>query len=381
MENDENLSDYDKKRIAEIKERAKIEKEIADKLKTDDCLAKYFEQFSPYSVERFIDSYKSKKTLLLKHGKNWAITEEKERFEWINKANKHLAFIQQKKLFDMQCKWRAGQIDIEGIDICYDFEIWQYDVLNCPFIEPISMNDIDLYIAFLNSDYHDYKERKWRNTNWQDYDDIKLGYESNNREGSEIEWYEYYNVYKGISVLMTLPNIKGMKEEHYMQVAREDEKKESEKKIPSTETTINEPAKPAIGDTYDEKFMKWFIGNFENAELAKYYDLYRRYRFDDDLDSINNLVYKFFHAGEPIAIEANNDWKEALFIAEKKYKIRKTVEHLPIAYETYLLNNSLNIKNESLDEDYGHYLIIKNIYVERILKGRELCGEPRNFDY
>ncbi len=69
------------------------------------------------------------------YGKRYANNEEQHGIKWVSKVSDHLQYIQQKKLFDAQCLWRAEQLDIPDIQICYDFMIWEKDILNCPFID------------------------------------------------------------------------------------------------------------------------------------------------------------------------------------------------------------------------------------------------------
>ena len=58
---DENKKDYHTKAIDEAKEREAFYKQSVQKLRTEDRYRNYFSQFSPASVEQFIDYYATQK--------------------------------------------------------------------------------------------------------------------------------------------------------------------------------------------------------------------------------------------------------------------------------------------------------------------------------
>ena len=83
---------------------------------------------------------------------------DKEKVEWcldykssedLVAAQTCLGNIQQKKLFDKQCQWRAETFTHPAIETTSDFNYWEKNILNCPFIDPITEEDVALYIEFL----------------------------------------------------------------------------------------------------------------------------------------------------------------------------------------------------------------------------------------
>ena len=133
-------------------DREKTLAEVTQSLKTDERITDYFKQFNKLSVDIFINAYAHKKTIWLECGAAFKEIQFRRDTEWIDLAFEHLENIQHKKLFDAQCLWRAEQLTISEVEICYNFSLWGDDVLNCPFIEAISEDDIKLYLEFLNSD-------------------------------------------------------------------------------------------------------------------------------------------------------------------------------------------------------------------------------------
>ena len=81
---------------------------------------------------------------------------------------------------------------------------------------------------------------------------------------------------------------------------------------------------------------------------------------------------------EQVAIDAHQDWKEGLYYAAAMHQNKKVAELLPSVYEDFLMKKEMGIAlSESDTSDYN----LAKIWTERILKGREICGEPRDFDY
>ena len=60
--------------------------------------------------------------------------------------------ILQKKLFDMQCLWRAEKIIIPEINVSSDFRYWEANIFNCPFIEPVTENEIEIILKHLTKE-------------------------------------------------------------------------------------------------------------------------------------------------------------------------------------------------------------------------------------
>jgi hypothetical protein len=84
-----------------------------------------------------------------------------------------------------------------------------------------------------------------------------------------------------------------------------------------------------------------------------------------------------YEADEPVAMEANLDWAEAIKITAKKYRNQKIAEALPQACEEYMINIQMNIALNTEKRDSG----IRKIYEDGILKGRKLNGEAEDLDF
>lgn len=349
------------------------EDEIKAEMKANTAMQQYFNQFATLSVDSFIDSYARDKKWWIEYGKRNLERKENHSIKWVTKAADHLATIQQKKLFDMQCLWRAEKITIPQVQLCYDFKLWEKDILNCPFVEPVSDDDIHLYAQYLLSENAINDENgRWSIDEWQDYDEIKEAYNNENANRNFPEWYDFYNSRRGTSVYMILPDIRGEKEEFYMELAREENRSQN-------------PQQPYIPENYlwytDGDKKEWFIKTFETKEIQEYYAAYewsqRNAGLREDLDY---YLYTLYEADEPVAMEANMDWAEAIKRTAIKYRNQKIAEALPQAWEQYMLNIQMGIAFQN-ERKFRTKDSIRKIYEEGILIGRKLNGEPEDLNF
>jgi len=80
-----------------------------------------------------------------------------------------------------------------------------------------------------------------------------------------------------------------------------------------------------------------------------------------------------------LPIEANDDWRVGIINLWNKYQKDKVMAVLPLVYEEYCFKVENKIQVETIEKKYMEGMA--NIVKEQVLKGRELCGEPQNFDY
>ena len=350
------------------------EEEIKAEMKANTAMQEYFKQFASYSVNSFIDCYARDKKYWINYSKRNLERKENHSIKWVTKAADHLATIQQKKLFDIQCLWRAEKITIPQVQLCYDFQLWKKDILNCPFVDPVSEDDIHLYATYLQSDnaLNDDNNGRWSVDEWQDFDEIKEAYNNDNANTNFPEWYDFYNSRKGTSVYMILPDIRGEKEEFYMKLARE-------------ENRSKKPQEPYIPENHlwytDKDKREWFIKTFETKKIQEYYAAYEWSQRNAGLrEDLEYYLHTLYEADEPVAIEANMDWAKAVKITAIKYCNQKIAEALPQAWEQYMLNIQMGIPFQN-ERKFTAKDDIRKIYEEAIIKGRKLNGEPEDLNF
>lgn len=377
---DSNLDKYTQQKVEKGIKELEEEKELKIKWRKEigenEAFQLYLSKYNKASIESFIDQYISQKYFSYRYGDMYIRIAEKERSKWIDLAHEHLKPILQKQLFDLQCLWRAEEIKLEGVEKCIDFVKWEKEILNCPFLKPITKEDIKMYQDFLlkgnlEFSYHSMSE------DWQNYDDIKELYQNNNDESEMPEWYEHHYTHTGTTNLLLLPDIRGEKEEFYRNIWFNNRQKET------TEKQKNEPIpirdeRPYLS-SYNKEVIQYLFKNFEDNETQTRYKYYSEQMEEGrDHTFYEDIFRELLEINEPIPVKESYDIKEAVHNAYNNYKARKTAEHLPLAYEQYLFNRKMGFV---VKEKENHFAELGDIYTKSILGGRELNGEPRDFNF
>ena len=287
-------------------------------------------------------------------------------------AEDALCEIQQKKLFDLQCKWRAEQIDIAGISSTSDFQYWEINIRDAYFLSPITEVELKVYMDYLKSSEY---RINWKCFSWQDYTAIKNDYLNNSGRSNIPAWYHYHNYATQNSALLQLPDSIGEKEKIYLEKYNE-YRTETLKKNPSADIPDNRPRLIADKITienflrqfnYDNKVLEQFMGYNQETEGTIAWRYYQ--------DATEYLIEE----SEPMPIEENEDWKEAFLDVVYKYRNKKVAALLPELYADYLSNKLDEIvPNRKVREDKKEQQARKLLatdYNKMIEKGKELCGE------
>jgi hypothetical protein len=409
-----------------------IKKDLLEKLPK---IIEHFSAFEKWSVESLVQQYAHERHRFVKSASFYTKHAEKIQFEYRLEAGECLKYILQKKFFNIQCLWRAGRITLPGMDTTLDFHRWIDDLYNCPFLEPISRQEVDILIDYLQKHPHEADVGK-HTYDWQDYPYLKLCY----FEQEEIEpeefyktyvcviindngippWYNYYDTFIGSGGLLGLPDIKFPKELYYRRlyterrtnIAAEQAKKEGK---PPASIPKAPHRKPTMGlDMNSDEAIAEFVELFEPRDIQKLYRCYcivekdeARYPAEDtsmdedepdedgimdtrddeweeeprgpSKDDLDTAWYALREAREPVPMEAHADWRVALVEGYRKYKIRKIIEAIPAAYDDYLMRMETGIGFEKPeDTELPQYMQEAK---ENILKGRKLAGEPEDFNY
>jgi hypothetical protein len=389
--------EYDSARLKE-----KIYKETIKSISKDASSKAYLKQYQ--NTESTIQFYAWQKA-------SWVV--DKERSEWTldNRSNRDLldaqtclGNIQQKKLFDKQCLWRAEMFTHPAIETTQDFGYWEHNILNCPFIDPITQDDIALYIEFL-------KEYLGEDLmflgSWQDYNSYNSSYATvgkvmnkpkpNDEDDEEEEdddededdinsllppWYQFVNEQKGDSHYLMLKDVRQEKEWKYSRIGHAEESRIYAEKLKKSPIDT----RPFLSVSREEEMIN-FINIIEDnpEEIIKAYKVHRElynkpeqddmYEVEEAWDNLEDCYEPF-----PIA-EGITDWKEALIATAKQWTNTKIIRNLPIFYEDYLFRNANGIKNVINEENERCYRKMADNYKESILLGRELSGEPRDLNF
>lgn len=375
---DANLDKYTQNKVEKGIQELLDEKEIKIKwrkeLQQNEAVQNYFKGFKETSISSFIDHYLNQKYFWFQFGDMYKKMADEQRSQWIELAHDHLEIILQKKLFDLQCLWRAEQIELEGVAICFDFVVWQKNIFNCPFLEPLTADDIEMYRQYLlreETELEDY----FSGEEWQDYEDIKADYL--NLEGNYFgmpEWYEFHNQRTGNTSLLLLPDLRGEKERFYIDLFFKN-KKEKEK--------IGQPSTPPLDSglqylSSDQETIAFFVKTFESKDIQSKSKHFEEYNSFEENFYYEDLVRELIQAREDIPIRANTDFKKALFLAHNEYRCKKVADHLPLALEQYQFNKKMGFSVGRKDLDF---LEFRESYFKKIIKGRILNGEEPTLDF
>ncbi|MBF9223450.1 hypothetical protein [Hymenobacter ruricola] len=426
-------SEITRKLAAERRQLAQLVRDTEHELRTNPDYQSYFAGYTPASVAAFIEAYAQRKARYVLHGPVQAQWRERHAAELHTEAYQRLWDIQQKKLFDLQCRWRAKEIDLPGVNIYQQFGEWEGHPERCEFLPPIEPDEVELYRAYLLSpeclDAADHYS-DWRPDNWQNYADAHLTAEpdydpddfyaddeasQNNFHPGYLPWYRYHDRHHGTDML-ALPDLRGARQKHYATLylkaahARQAaEKAAALGGAPVADTLpaviaaiVADPAAPVPDPAagHDRRTM-WGHCDWDELfdEIAEAFDPTPRLRQlkqamdaglhhrDTDNDEVSNAFDVLMEAEELVPLEAGaDDWRAALVTAATDLRKRWLAEALTTVYEQYRQRLALGLRptppaeHEGMSrEDYEKHVL--NVQREWVLGGRALCGEPQDFNY
>ena len=348
-----------------------------------------------WSVESFAKSYGTAYANHRAYGSSFAGWLDEQSLQYREAAVRLLWQIQRKKLFDLQCRWRAGQVTIPDVSIIEDFEYWDGRLHRCPFLPPITDEEFALYRAYAQS--ADFEPDLY---NAQDYDTFRTEHTAADNAGIAIpEWYLFHNVRTGHDALLLLPDVRGEREMHYRQVLNAHRSaRAAAEKAATGEPEVPPPPPPAPPDPRPRLLWHDYHQDTKGNEEHVAYDFLRRFapepgvlqhlravnstRFDDrpHIKAAFELLLEVRDT-TPIPIEAHADWREALKLTAARYEREQTLAALDIVYDDYRMREQLGLAHAPYNEYPESNRIQLLIGRLDVLKGRILCGEPPEFDY
>jgi len=370
----------------DVSERTKflkqLKEEFIEEIKNSETASAYLANYSPLSIESFIKTYADRKVHLLEYYEYYSrLYHEKEESElhYYKQAEEMLQLILQKKLFNMQLRWRAGQLEIDEIDVAYGFQFWEKHISAATFIPPITIDELEMMKEYLmRFDKDDEDEALFME--WQDYDSITELNEYGDMDNMP-DWYQFYDSRMGTGMLLLLPNLKGAKEDFYLDISR---KATEQANPPANSTTTPLPYIHAYGADI-LNFSKHFEKDKYFSTLFKYYNYTEEKNHQSpNSEELNATVDFLLSADRPIYLKSHLTWDQALLVAAKDYRNTKVAEAIDFAYEEYLMMRDLGLYKdkspEEIKKEYNKDYIIQ-IYREKILLGRTKNNEPGDFNY
>ena len=381
--------DFTKKQIEDIKAEIDKSEETIRDLTNDERYKAYFEQFTPDSVKDFINYYAFYKSQLYRMGPFYKELEVNKPLKFKKEAREYLKLIQEEKLVRLQFEWNKENMVIEGIECNPDFYYYYTNEFECPFLSPVTKEEVDDLYAFLLSDEFycaDYRSEQAYEFLFgeisREFEDIYN--KDDDDQGEGLHKYHYFLMKRhDLPSLSRESMIRAKKENVYINFGKDELRKkyreldEEMKKNPRKDIDH----RPRIY-YHDNETMRKFITAFEEPNQLKYYDVIYRFDKQGDDHRTDAAIDYLEKIKEQVTIQANDNWRTAIIEAAEKNKLEKTAKALYLAFEDYLKHIETKktpfIKNENPKQSA---MSSRGYYRTHLLRGRELASEPRDFNF
>lgn len=356
-----------------------LEKQFMAELKENPLLEAFLEPFHTVSRDTFIRLYAQAKSLVITHSRFKMKEAESRELRYKRQTEDAYFAILRKKYFNLEILWRAEHITIPDIRCAMDFNKWEDNLNLCPFLEPVSEQEIEVMQAYLAKD----AMLVSRDGDLLDFDLYSDVFRDDDGEWRNMpDWFEFYDMYMGTGYLLELPDIRGPKEDYYIGLHFAAEKAKvaadavvEHQYVPCTLPFMNHYSEHIYEFsklTEDEIFQHLLYYEWlEAADREKAEE-------DSGVSDILDIVYNLESVPDPPPVRAGLSWREAIYYCWQEYLQRIVSEDLPLVWEEHRfyaetgLNSSVKPK-----ERYD----IGEMFAKYILHGRELAGEPLDFDF
>lgn len=419
----------------------------------DPAVTEWLSQFRENGA-RFLERYAEERASALVDGRTFFERAQKEEADLVQEATERLWEIQQRKLFELQCRWRAEEVRLpaEQVALSQDFEKWGNRIERCPLLTPITATEVDDYLTYLLSDAcTDADDDFARPHDWQDYDRCRryLLLQAEGQSPEQVQrdaaknpgqglgglaamlddfflnypsWYAYCDAQAGPpNLVLYLPDHRGAKEAYYRYVGHtgqipdpnaadeEDEEVEVEAAPVTSPMASEAPVLQTLNYQDFAALTDTLMRELEPAELLRFHEaLTQEPEFaivrppenedednDDEEDEDANesqLAELGSEAGrvlleipELLPIVAYPDWRLALHHTWVSWRKERLAEALRVAFADYQARARAGTPHPSPYKDDASLRPLQKEARKKIrnliLKGRELAGEPRDFNF
>ncbi|MDO7873227.1 hypothetical protein Q5H93_00675 [Hymenobacter sp. ASUV-10] len=389
-------NDYHRRKAAEEQRLAQLVRDTEHELRTNPDYQPYFAGYDPASVEGFIRAYAQRKVHYLQSGPTMVRWTTHQASEFREEAYERLWEIQQKKLFDLQCQWRAGRLRLPGVDLCEQFHDFGEHPERCAWLPPITPDEVAAYRDYLLSDEcvdvgYDHRLRSYE---WQNYENTCFeGLKEATGYGRQPyhPWYRYYDARFGPGPQLGLPDVRGPRQEFYLNLGDKEETPAAEGPAPRPDPVYDR--RPHYGpyaeleDAYTA-FMERFETIPELMEKRRAFENVTHYGVDDELIMAMDLLTQVPEL-LPVPEDAP-EWRPVILQLAAQVRKQLLAEALPLVYDDYRLRLDMGLRpappyRSYRDDDDDDISPRRKEWQdkdrEKILRGRERNGEPRDFNY
>ena len=366
------------------------QEQFEEEMETNPKCQKYFEGYEETSVKNFIKHHAAAKVAAFSRYTKIRAEYEAHQMLFLTLADEIIDAILQKKLFNLQCLWRAGKADLPFVKVTTDFKYFEKHIRACPFIEPVTEEEIDLALRFL-------REYRWtefdKDGDWQDYDDFKDFLSGQgSRYATYPALYAFLDQYQETGFLIKMRDIRSEKEDHYIRTYRNAREEEARKL-----REANGEPEPAGYYVRTLPYLHYASENRAHftalCESKQIQEAIRLHEYRDEYLNNTLVIYDALalmaRMKDKVPVRAHADWKTALLESARVYKQDQMRAHLPDAYEIYMMafegENPQEIIEKRITAYDPTHLVETDVFhkrkVEHLIKGRILVGEPADINY
>ncbi len=383
-----NFEFHPSKLPADVHERQsfleKKKQEFMKDLRENPRYKAFYDKYDPVSVDSFIVRYAAHKIRLIGSMDYYLeLKDETKELRYRDRTEAIFWLIAQKKLFNMQCLWRAEKIEIPEVKITPHFDYWGNHIKECPFLDPVSSQEVEVMKQFLISNNYSDATQSWL-CGWQDYNEITEQDENDDYDYMP-EWYDFYDGRMGTGYLYKLPDIRGDKEDFYRSLVGKKNREEREKNPPPPQPAYVPPPPRLFGNNdqinefvslYEDDYIK----ELQKGSSKQYKQIEEKHTYE--MDEIEEAIDLLSEAEYPVYMPGGLEWKEAIIKCGQQYINTIVASELDAVYEEYLMLHELGIRKNftELEEEYRKDGLCKMIE-DYMLEGRVLNGEPRDLNF
>lgn len=365
------------------------QEQFEEEMENNPKCEEYFDGYEDASVKEFIKHHAAAKVAAFSRYAKIQAEYEAHQMLFLTLADEIIDTILQKKLFNLQCLWRAGKADLPFVKVTTDFKYFEKHIRACPFIEPVTEAEIDLALRFL-------REYRWTefdtNAEWQDYRRFKDFLADEEREYPKYPpLYAFFDQYQETGFLIKMRDIRDEKERYYIRAYRDAKNEEARKRRAANgEPEPVEHVRTLPFLHYASDTRAHFAALCEPKEIQEAIRLQgHRDQFFDNTLNIYDALTLMARMKDKVPMRAHADWKTALFESARVYKQDQMRVHLPDAYEIYMMafeeeDPQKIIEKRVVAYDPTHLIETDHFHkywVEELIKARVFMGEPADLNY
>ncbi len=356
-----------------------LQAKFLEEISSNPVAAEFLKSYNPASMQSFFDQYAFRKRLHVAHSEYRLKKAEVREMPFRSEVEMAYKAILQKKLFNLYLLWCAEQITFPGVQIRMDFYTWSRYPQACPFLEPANAGEVAAMQAFLRSEECDLGRfgnallvHSIPHLQRTDEEDIDADYEI-------PDWFHHYDTYLGTGGLMLLPDIRGEKEERYINQYFEDDRSKEVQRDPQPVDT-----RPWLAFYDGEKHYE--LAKLVDDEIFQelFYDQWQTEAAEKEAEDeagvydIEDIVFHLSEIADPPRVRGGITWREALYYCWQDYLKEKVAFILPQIWEEhkFYIETGLKWGDQYLKEDG-----LADMLKKQILRGRELAGEPQDFNF